>query len=120
MQTIEPADINFTPGNGGHQYTFPTHEYDFGGDYVITVNVSNQVTEGSFTHSHRVIEHVKDLSLAHIFTMDFTLADDCFPMEDGITFNATLDRGSHMNVTWEFGDGTIRVSSVSIYVVLRK
>ena len=78
------------------------------------MNISNQVSEGSFTHSHRVIEHVKDLSLAHIFTMDFTLADECFPMEDRITFNATLDRGSHMNVTWEFGDGTTEVNSASI------
>ena len=83
--------------------------YSHGGDYAISVELSNQVSAANLTHNHRVVEHIKDLSLAHIFTMNHTLADDCYAMEDTITFNASLVRGTHVNVTWDFGDGETKV-----------
>ena len=110
VEILIPNQITFTAYNGGFKFVFPTpHVYRQGGDYVISVQLWNQVSAANLTHSHRVVEHIKDLTLAHIFSMDHTLSDDCYAMEDTITFNATFARGTHMNVTWDFGDGDTKV-----------
>ena len=110
-ETFSPGSVTFTSNGNGHQATLTPHTYRYGGDYIVKLNMTNQVSEGSFTHSHRIIEHISNFALADIFTMEILQNESkCYGMEDDVTFKATLDRGTHMKVTWEFGDGTTRVS----------
>ena len=104
---------NFTATQGLHAYLDHPHGYSKGDDYKVLVTIYNLVTAKNLTALVEVKEEIRALEGINILaglpdgtTEGPQYSTDHYGMDEGILIQIVRDKGTHMDVTWDFGDGT--------------